>query len=391
MSATYSPVPNKNITEIGQNMKVITNDKILKLNILIDEIRKETGVPFLDVAAYKEYQSLYRYQSGGASGKEILYMFSCGKPITVTGAMRLVEKRLLGLDDKVCDYLPAVKNAFVIDENGNKVTVGENMTVRHLFTMSAGFPFGYSEEPVIKLAKENRNADLQDFICKFVETPLLFEPGKQFKYGLCHDVLGAVIEKVAGKTFAKYMEEEIFIPLNMNNSNFYNDEGGTEILYMAREDDSIFEVSGTRLRVPTKKYQSGGGGLISTVDDYLKFATALASEGKAYNGYRVLGVDALKELTTPQMEKVTVNNNFTCVQGEDYGYGLGVRVRNKDTAWGLRKGEFGWDGAAGSYVLIDPVNKATVFIGMHVRSWPYVFMEKHLKIVKGIYETFFTT
>lgn len=365
------------------------NIDLQKLNLLIDKIRNDTGVPFLDVAVYKEYDGIYRYQSGNSNGKEILYMFSCGKPITVTGAMRLVEKGLLGLDDKVCDYLPVIKNAYVIGDNGQKNICGDKMTIRHLFTMSAGFTFGYSEEPVVQLAKENKNANLQDFICKFVETPLLFEPGKQFRYGLCHDVLGGVIEKVTGKTFAEFIEEEIFIPLGMFNSNFKNDETGTEKLFMAREDGSLFTIENDRLRAPTPKYQSGGGGLISTVNDYIKFATALACGGVAYNGYSVLGEKALKELTTPQMEKVTVNNNFTCVQGEDYGYGLGVRVRSKDTEWGLKKGEFGWDGAAGSYVMIDPNKKVSVFIGMHVRSWPYVFTGKHLEIVKGIYETFF--
>ena len=175
----------------------------------------------------------------------------------------------------------------------------------------------------------------------------------------------------------------------MNSSNFFNNESGTTTLFMAREDGTLFEITQARLRTPTPKYQSGGGGLISTVNDYVKFATALASNGIAYNGYQVLSSSALKELTTPQMEKVTVNNNFTCVQGEDYGYGLGVRVRSKDTDWGLLKGEFGWDGAAGSYVMIDPVKNVSVFIGMHVRSWPYVFTGKHLEIVKAIYQTFF--
>ena len=82
---------------------------------------------------------------------------------------------------------------------------------------------------------------------------------------------------------------------------------------------------------------------------------------------------------------MAVNNNFTCVQGGDYGYGYGVRVRMKPTAWGLPAGEYGWDGAAGTYLMVDPVNRISVVIGMHVRNWPYCFRHEHLNLVKEIY------
>jgi CubicO group peptidase (beta-lactamase class C family) len=85
-----------------------------------------------------------------------------------------------------------------------------------------------------------------------------------------------------------------------------------------------------------------------------------------------------------------VHNAFTCVQGEAYGYGLGVRVRQSATAWGLPIGEFGWDGAAGSYVMVDPEREISIFIGMHVRNWPEVFTGKHLQIVEAIYKELFS-
>ena len=77
------------------------------------------------------------------------------------------------------------------------------------------------------------------------------------------------------------------------------------------------------------------------------------------------------------------------MQGVDYGYGLGVRVRKVDTEWGLKQGEFGWDGAAGCYVMIDPVRKVSVFMSMNVLVWPKVFQGKHLEVVKAIYENLF--
>ena len=114
----------------------------------------------------------------------------------------------------------------------------------------------------------------------------------------------------------------------------------------------------------------------------------MACDGVAANGYQVLRKETLQQLVLGHLKEISVNNGFTCIQGEDYGYGLGVRVRQKTTDWGLSKGEFGWDGAAGSYVMVDPKKKISVFIGMHLRNWPAVFVGKHLEIVEKIYREF---
>ena len=136
------------------------------------------------------------------------------------------------------------------------------------------------------------------------------------------------------------------------------------------------------------EYESGGAGLVSTVEDYIRFADAMACGGVAKNGYRVLSEEGLKQLTSEQLKEITINNSFTCVQGDDYGYGLGVRIRRVATDWGLNKGEFGWDGAACSYVMVDPEKKISIFIGAHLRNWPFVFTDKHLSIVEKVYKTF---
>ncbi|MBQ8725708.1 MAG: hypothetical protein IJY84_01225 [Clostridia bacterium] len=91
-------------------------------------------------------------------------------------------------------------------------------------------------------------------------------------------------------------------------------------------------------------------------------------------------------IISEQLKEISIDNAFTCVQGQDYGYGLGVRVRQKATDWGLNKGEFGWDGAAGSYVMIDSEKKVSIFIGMHLLNWTAVFTGKHLQIVEKLYK-----
>ena len=358
----------------------------------IEEIRKSTGVPYLDVVCYQSHKEVFRYVSGeNATGKELLYMYSCGKPVTVVAAMRFVEEGKMSLDDPVCTYLPEIEKAFILDGQGNRVVVGHKMLIRHLFTMTAGFTYDLGTQPIRELIETSKGtAVLRDFIVKFVETPLSFEPGQQFQYSLCHDVLAAVVEVVSGEKFSQYVRKSIFEPLQMERSRFDNIETQVADVYFATEDQRVERIEEGKILLPTPRYESGGAGLVSTVEDYIRFADALACGGNAANGYQVLSGAGLQALATEQVKSVTVNNTFTCVQGEDYGYGLGVRVRQTPTAWGLPMGEFGWDGAAGSYVMIDPERESSVFMGMHVRNWPAVFNGKHLEIVEAIYKEFFT-
>lgn len=357
----------------------------------IEKIKISVGLPYIDVICQKGHNTIFRYTSGrNVTGKEQLYMYSCGKVITVTAALRLVEEGKLSLDDKVCKYLPEIANAFVLNEDKVKKVVGGQMTIRHLFTMTAGFTYDLWTQPILELAqKSNGQGILRDFIPKFIETPLSFIPGSCFQYSLCHDVLAAVVEVITNKKFSQYIKEVIFEPLQMNHSYFDNSEEQVADVYMAFDIDKISKIEEGKILLPTRAYESGGAGLVSNVEDYIRFADALACGGKAKNGYRVLKEGTLRLLASEQVKSMSINNVFTCLQGDDYGYGLGVRVRQKATEWGLEKGEFGWDGAAGSYVMIDPHNEISVFIGMHLRNWPVVFTGKHLEIVKNIYKEFF--
>ena len=364
----------------------------LDVNNIIEQIRESTGVPYLDVICYQSHKEVFRYVSGEtATGKELLYMYSCGKLVTVVAALRLVEEGKMSLEDLVCTYLPEVENAFIFDEEGRQVCVGRKMTIRHLFTMTAGFTYNLGTEPIQSLVEEKRDtAVLRDFIAKFVETPLSFEPGQQFQYSLCHDVLAAVVEVVTGKPFSAYVKEVIFEPLQMENSHFDNQEKGVADVYMVMASGKVERINEGKILIPAPNYESGGAGLASTVEDYIRFADALACGGVTASGYTVLGGAGMRSVTTEQVKSMSVNNTFTCVQGADYGYGLGVRVRQQLTSWGLPVGEFGWDGAAGSYVMVDPEREISIFMGMHVRNWPEVFTGKHLEIVEAIYKEFFT-
>lgn len=352
----------------------------------IDGIRKATGVPYLDVVCFDGYKEVFRHVSGdGATGKERLMMYSCTKPMTVVGAMRLVERGVLGLDDEVEKYLPEAKNAYVLDENGKKTPPKQKMTIRNLLSMSAGLDYNVKAEPVLQVVKTlGEGATLRDCIPAFFQSPLCCEPNTKFVYSMCHDVLAAVIEVVSGKKFSAYMDEEILQPLGMQKSYFDNREVPFAKMYQATEQGKIEETDCKNVLLPTKAYESGGAGLISTVEDYALFAKAIANDGVAENGYRLLKKETLQEIYTEQMSRIGCRN-FECVQGDGYSYGLGVRTRVQATGWGLPVGEFGWDGWAGSYLMIDPKHKVSVVMGMHLCAWNYVF-HNHLDIVRLLYE-----
>ena len=362
--------------------------RIMNAEIFIENLRKETGVPYIDVICYREHKEIFRYYSGaGVNGKETLQMYSCSKPVTVVAALRLIERGMLSLDDKVYKYLPEIENAYVVNEKNEKIAVGRQMTVFHLFTMTAGFTYDTATEPIKELVKKSGGRSvLRDFIAKFAETPLSFVPGSVYKYSLCHDVLAAVIEVVTGKKFSEYVKETIFEPLKMYNSRFDNGETNIADMYIASIDGKIVRHSGKNSLLPTDNYESGGAGLVSTVEDYIRFADSLACGGKSAGGYSVLSKKGLCELTTERIKSASIPNGFS---DDNYGYGLGVRVRLKPTAWGLSAGEFGWDGAAGSFVLIDSVKKTSLFIGMHLLGWPNVFRGKHLAIAESVYRELF--
>lgn len=356
----------------------------------IAKICMQQGVPYMDILCYQGNEKIFEYTFGQEKrGCEYLPMYSCSKPITALAAMILVERGQLCLDDEVEKYLPEIRNAFLLNKDGERVATRNKMTIRHLLTMTAGFTYNLQTEPIREVIRRNKSAKLRDFISAFVATPLSFEPGERFQYSLCHDVLAAVIEVASGKSFSRFVHEAIFTPLGMCNSFFDNRDCRLAKMYIADNNGHIRLMDNNNPVLPTKNYESGGGGLISTIEDYSIFAQMLANGGVSSTGKRIVGENVLRIMASEQISQLNIKNQFTCIQGGDYGYGFGVRVRTVATDWGLPQGEFGWDGAAGSYLMIDPINKVSIVIGMNVKNWPSIFQDKHLEIVKLIYEKFY--
>ncbi|MGM9624956.1 MAG: serine hydrolase domain-containing protein [Eubacteriales bacterium] len=363
-----------------------------------DVICDEKHVPGCDILIARDHQLLFRHICGYADmeagiplgEQHVYYMYSCTKPVTVSAGMRLWEEGKLDLDAPVSDYLPAFANLRVM-KNGVCVPCGKTLTVRHLFTMSGGFDYNTGTDAVKEAIRANNgHADTEQIVNAYAESPLCFEPGTRFQYSLCHDILAAVIEKAADMRFSEYLDYILFNPLGMTSCTFRETDEVRAALAAQYVSDGNGVVTRTDLRnsfMLTDRYESGGAGLICSAADYLRFADTMACEGMAENGYRYLKPETVALLRTEQLSSFTVDPAFSCAAGPGYGYGLGVRTRiNRDDGQRSPVGEFGWDGAAGSYVMCDPVNHLSIFFAMHVCNWPACIGPSHAVMRDMIYD-----
>ena len=207
-----------------------------ELTYFLDGLVNKIGIPGIDCVVLKEHDMVYRHFAGykdvknkrKIEGNEIYNFYSPTKIITVVSALQLVEKGLLSLDDPVYEFIPEARHLTYLKDIGNgKTEISETrkiMTIKHLFTMTAGFDYDIHKKEIVEVEKKTDNkAPTQEVIRTLVQTPLLFEPGEHWNYSLCHDVLGAVIEIVSGKKLSEYMKENVFLPLGMSESGFKRD------------------------------------------------------------------------------------------------------------------------------------------------------------------------
>ncbi len=370
-----------------------------KLQDYINGLHTEKGVPGCDVMVYHEGKPVYRYCTGYAdyerqkplSEDALYFLYSCSKPITATAAMQLVERGVIGLDDPVMTYLPAFADAYVV-EDGRRVTVGPSMTVRHLFTMSAGLDYNLNRPAVAALREKAPEAGTVEVVSAFAADPLSFRPGERFQYSLCHDALAAVVEVASGERFGDYLQQHIFAPLGMTDVGFDLSPEQTKRVVaqyaISGADNAVTPVDksigGFRI---TKNYQSGGAGLFASTEAYGRFAAAMSLGGVSAEGVRILRPETVALMQQPQLGTYTRNDAFGCAAGPGYGYGLGVRTLvSKAEGQRSHLGEIGWDGAAGSYILMDPDAKVAIVYTQHVRNWPARFGSMHEPIRDLTYE-----
>ncbi len=361
-----------------------------KLKIYIDTL-DSLGVPYCDVSVRLNREEVFRHSMGYVDTEKtkkptrntIQWMYSMSKVVACSAVLRLVEKGLLGLEDKVSKYLPEYEHLKV--KKGDEVVDCQTpLLIRHLFSMRSGIDYDWG---CILEDMKNPNASTRELVAGISRKTLLFEPDTDYVYGLSHDILAAVAEVITGMKWRDYLKQEIFEPLGLKNIGFHPTQ--EQKANFAQQFELNFEVFRSHPRSNdndfrfTDDYDSGGAGLFSTLDDYMEIADALANGGVAKNGYRILNPETISLMCTDQQ---TENSKSKMKLG--YGYGLGVRVL-KDKVEGKALsplGEFGWDGAAASDVRIDPKNHLTIVFTTHITAAGVLFHTAHPYIRNLVYE-----
>jgi len=301
----------------------------------------------------------------------IYRLFSMSKVITCTAALILYERGQYLLNDPLYHYLPEFRNPLVYrkGEDGTFYTspATKPILVKDLFKMTSGLTMHgentETERQVSKL-KLQEIASLRSFVQKLADIPLAFEPGTRWHYGFSHDVLGALIEVLTGKSYGQFLKEEIFEPLDMNHTGFRitdDKRGMLSTLYSQTEVGLQPNLDNEWIYQPEAKVEFGGHGLLSTLGDYERFTQMLARGGE-WNGNRIIGKKTIELMASNHLDKQQLSDMEVPGTWPGYGYGLGVRVMMDHAQGGSNSslGEFGWAGAAGTWMAVDPQEELSI-------------------------------
>lgn len=284
-------------------------------------------------------------------------LYSMTKPITSVATLMLMERGLVGLDDPIGEHLPELANLQVYESRTEQVAPKRPVTVRELLRHTSGMTYGFfSAGPVDRLYLRSHPLLARNqgaMLSRLGALPLAHHPGERWHYGVSTDVLGALVERVSGQSLGAFLQDEIFEPLGMVDTHFQ---------VPADKVDRFASTYGLLLApiqsasnspyLRADRLESGGGGLVSTAPDYLRFSQMLL-QGGSHNGHRLLQPETVAAMTSNQLPDGVRTAGL-------YGFGYGVHVTMRNQLVGPRKGQYGWNGAAGTHFWVDPERSLVV-------------------------------
>lgn len=354
--------------------------KLQYLNVLFEDEIKAGEIHGASIRVVHNNQIVHDDRFGYANkekkiptAKDTIYrMYSMTKPITSVATMILYERGDLDLLSPVSDYLEGFKNQKVITKNGLEDAY-RSVTIQDLLNMTSGVVYPDDTiESGRRMAKLYTEADEGHYkgnpmstmeLCNRIgEIPLEFQPGERWHYGASADILGAIVQIVSNMKYSDFLKKEIFEPLGMVDTAFYVPKEKQDRF----AENYIFDEEAKKL-VPFKEsflatydmlsppaFESGGAGLVSTIEDYSKFATMLVNGGSLDN-INILGRKTVEYMATPGLTKEqAVSYNWDTQYGYSYGNLMRVFVDPIKATSNGSVGEFGWDGWTGNYFFIDP-------------------------------------
>jgi len=347
------------------------------LNNLIDREVAEGRVGGASALILHKGKEVYFHACGDADREKsvpmqrdtIIRLFSMSKPITAAATMILAERGEIDLKDPISKYLPAFAGQTVW-QDGELVPAQRENTLWDLLNMTSGITYpdmshevGMQMDRILRelIARRERGerVDTQEYMEHIAKVPLCFQPGKKWLYGLSADVLGAVIERVSDMSYGEFLRRELFEPLEMPDTGFFvpQEKKKRFAQIYTDGDKGLVPYVGSFLGEYYEEdvaFESGGAGLVSTLDDYSHFAEMLLHKG-LYQGKRILGEKTVEFMTQNRLSDAQkVDYTWDGVLGCGYGCLMRVLTDQGGAMLNASIGEFGWDGWTGNYITIDP-------------------------------------
>ena len=345
----------------------------------------------------------------------IFRIYSMTKPVVAVGVLRLVEDGRLGLGDPVAKYIPAFAQVKVFAGGTADAPVLKDpdspITVRQLLNHTSGLAYGLTSSPVDTIYTRAQLYDASRTLAQFTDSlariPLHFSPGTGWSYSAGLDVAGRVIEVASGQTLDRFLEEQIFRPLGMRDTGFRirpEMRGRIATVYEPAPDGALQPIGPDRLMAmfePDARFLWGSGGLLSTPDDYLRFAHMLLNGG-AFGDVRILRPETVALMTHNTLPPELTPVSYGSVSDSTYGFGLAVAVR-VDSARAARPalaspgapppggcaqaqnhrcagpgpvGIFRWSGYLGTYFWVDPVHDLIAMVWTQLSPGSRVPLER---------------
>lgn len=335
-------------------------------------------------------------EKGVAMHRDAIFrMYSQTKPVTSAAVALLVERGLLDLMEPVERFLPGFHGQQVAVDGGF-VPARRPAVVMDLLGMSAGLAYGGDDVAGLGMQRLFEELDARydtdhpmttvEFANRVGTLPLAFQPGERFRYSVCADVLAAVIEVVDGRTFSRFLKDEFFDPLEMNDTGFFVPKEKLHRLTACyeRTPAGLRPVSpanaGVRDCTQEPAYASGGGGLYSTIDDYAAFAEMLLHEGQ-WKGRRILSPESVRFLSSRQLPYDEAHHIWHGLEGFGYGKLMRTAVCPGEFPGFARPGEYGWDGWLGVYFENFPNDDMTILMMMAVKDTGTSAMQRRVRNV----------
>lgn len=328
-------------------------------------------------------------------------LFSMTKPITAAAMMILWDEGKWSPSDPIAKHLPELAELKVLGPTkpggGSEArAVGTAPTLEHLMTHQVGFSYGFTDDPVDQALRAAGvpiipyAVTAEDYLARLAKVPLAFEPGTGWRYSVAMDVQGIIIERLSGMSLRDFMLERIFSPLGMIDTDFFvpaAKRGRVAALYALDGDrlvemtaaagdldyDNMAAISPSDLVLPLDKppvFASGGGGLVSSAADYLRFGRMLLAKGEL-EGARILSSDAVTLMTRSHTPPRLLTGKFGTPPhhlrpGYEYAYN-GMTITDPQAAGvALGRDTYFWDGAAGSWFWVDPTNELVFICMVHL-------------------------